>query len=113
MKRLMKQLVQISYQNGVLHAETVEKIAGKLTRNELKVYIRGLKDQEKRSTVYVEAPITLSAEEEKNIESLFGKKVVSRKNPELLLGLKITDEDDVYNMNLKTNLERIETYAGQ
>jgi len=112
MKKLIEQLVQVSYTVGVLNSAIVEKIAAKLTRKQLKAYIRALKTEERRRTIYVE----VASEHEKpavsELEKIFGQKNFRvTENPALLLGLRITDNDDVYNVNLKTSLERIKDYA--
>jgi F0F1-type ATP synthase delta subunit len=114
MKKLIQQLVKASYVDDVLHEPTVNKIAAHLTRNELKEYIRGLKEQEKRTTLFVTVPHAKTQVNEDELGRIFGqKKVVVQTDPDLLLGLKITDRDDVYNMNLKTSLERITDYAAE
>jgi F0F1-type ATP synthase delta subunit len=114
MTNLLKQLVEVSYLDGVLDAVTVARIADKLSRTQLKAYIRALKDAEKQRTVRVEAPAEPTAADRKALESIFsGKMIVTEKNPDLLLGLRITNNDDVYNMNLKHSLERIAAYAAE
>lgn len=114
MKDLIKQLVQISYTNGTLNPDMVARIAAKLNRKELKAYIHGLKAYEKKTTITVEVAHPAVPIDEKALQSIFGQKKIRKNvNPDLLLGLRITDNDDVYNMNLKTSLERIEAYAAE
>jgi hypothetical protein len=111
MNNLIQKLVVVSYTDGDLNAEIVEKIAPRLTRTQLKSYIHCLKDAEKRSTVIVESSSDIRTRDVEELHKLFGKKIKARTNPDLLLGLRITDNDDVYNMNLKNSLERITDYV--
>lgn len=112
MKPVMQTLVSASYKNGNLDGQTVKKIAAQLNRKELKAYIRGLRNNEKKTTVSVEIADPKIKVDEKALQNVFGKKKIRKQvNSDLLLGLRITDNDDVYNMNLQDTLERIEDYA--
>lgn len=112
--KLINQLVSVSYLNGILDERIVNRIALKLNRKELKAYIHGLKEHEKRTTIRLEiAKPNITVNEEALRKIFGGKKIQTTINPDLLLGLRITDSDDVYNMNLKTSLERIEAYAAE
>jgi F0F1-type ATP synthase delta subunit len=46
-------------------------------------------------------------------EQFAGKDIVFNVEPELLLGLRITDNDIVYDMNLKRTLDALEDYIEQ
>lgn len=114
MDKLIDQLVEVSYTDGVLDAATVNRIADRLTRTQLKAYIRALKEAEKQHTVRVEAPTEPTAADAKALAGIFsGKRIVTEKNPDLMLGLRVTDNDDVYNINLQHSLERIAEYAAE
>jgi len=107
-KKLLKQLVIISYKNGVLDNETISKIADKLSKSELKQYIRSLKSAEKLRNVYVESPFELQKDMVDEFKHVFpDKKIVHQKDPSLLVGTRITHGDDIFEMNLKNSLERI------
>lgn len=107
----MKQLVIASYSNGVLDNDNVTKISSLLKSEELKIYIKALKFAEKKSTVLVESPFTIDSDSTKEIQGVFpSKKIVYNVDPSLLLGMKITDNDDVYDLSLKNKLERIESF---
>lgn len=107
-KKLLKQLVLISYKNGDLDNEIVSQIADKLDRGQLKKYIQALKNAEKLRNVYIESPITLGKDAVSEFKSIFpDKKIVMRKNSSLLVGTKITYNDDIFEMNLKNSLDTI------
>lgn len=107
-KRLLKQLVLISYKSGELDNTVVSQIADKLNREDLKQYIRALKMAEKLRNVYIESPFELSKKLTASIKNTFpDKKIVSVKNPSLLVGTKIVYNDDVFEMSLKNSLEAI------
>ncbi len=114
-KKLLKQLVLISYKNGDLDNKIVSKIADKLGRNDLKQYIKSLKNAEKLRNVYIESPFEMSNNLKKQMSDSFpGKKIKTVKNLSLLLGTKVVYNDDVFEMNLKNSLdvivENIENY---
>lgn len=113
MKLRIQDIVAASYKNDMLDETRVNRIVPRLNRKELKAYIHGLKNHEKKTTVQVEVANPASLDEE-TLQKIFGnKKIQTRVNPELLLGLRITANDDVYNLNMKTNLERIVDYAAE
>lgn len=110
-KRLMKQLVIASYTDGVLDQDNVTKIASLLKSGELKIYLKALKYAEKKSTVMVETPFPTDTESKKAIQGVFkDKRIMYNVDPSLLLGMKIVDNDDVYDLSLKNKLERIESF---
>jgi F0F1-type ATP synthase delta subunit len=107
-KKLLKQLLLVSYKNGELDNSVVSEIADRLTRSELKIYIRALKNAEKIKNVYVETPFSLSNDLSKDLKDLFpDKRIVFEDNPTLLVGTRITVNDDVYNLSLKNTLDSI------
>lgn len=112
MTKKLRILVDASYEGDELNNETVSQVADHLTRKELKEYIRALKDREKKMTLRVEVPNDRMILHIDELKHLFGaKKVTASINPDLLLGVRITDNDDVYNMNMKHSLERIIEHA--
>lgn len=107
-KKLLKQLILISYKNGGLDNNTVTKIADKLDRSQLKQYISALKNAEKLRSVYIETPFDDSKNTIDEIMKLFpDKKIEFKKNSSLLVGTKISYNDDVFEVSLKNNLEQI------
>ena len=104
----LKQLVIASYTDGVLDKARVEKIAGLLNRKTLKQYIKSLKQAETQNSVFVDLaqdPIEL---DESMFEKMFPKKkIIYKKNPSLILGARIVDNDTVFEFNLKNNFDKL------
>lgn len=102
-KKIIAQLVKASYTKESLDSKKVERIVKLLKRAELKEYIRGLKLSEKAKTISLVLPDkkfynkTLLGKTKKRVEVIEDK--------ELLLGAKIIDNDMVYDMSLKNNLD--------
>ena len=97
-----------SYKNGTLNPEIVLAIAEKLTRKELKVYIKAIKLAEKRRSVTIAFASNITNDEQKQLQSLFpGKKLIVTQDPTLLAGIRITNNDDIFEMNLKHELDDI------
>ncbi len=107
-KKLLKQLILISYKRGELDNVVVSEIADKLSRQDLKQYIRALKNAEKLRNVYIESPLEMPKSLSATIKNSFpDKNIVNINNPSLLVGTKIVYNDDVFEMSLKNSLETI------
>lgn len=107
-KKLLKQLLLISYKNGELDSQTVAKISEKLDRTQLKQYIKALKNAEKLRNVYVETPFAQNKSIMESVKSLFpDKKMQNLKNSSLIVGAKISYNDDIVEVSLKNNLDQI------
>lgn len=108
-KRLLHHLVLLSYKNNQLDAKKVDEIAQSLNRRDLKAYIRALKLVEQQKKVYIALPNTnLYNTTKREIQKVFSKKeLVFTEDPSLLLGMRLVDNDMVYEMNLQNTLESI------
>lgn len=112
-KKQLNQLVLYSYDNKVLNPKKVEAIAKTLKRRELKQYIKALKNWENKISVGVFLPYLPKQKEEKMLKKLFpDKKLVYNLDPSLILGLKIIDNDNVYETSLKDNFNRLLSHLG-
>ncbi len=107
-KKLLKQLLLISYKNGDLDSEIVAKISEKLDRTQLKQYIRALKNAEKLHNVYVETPFPENTNMMDSFKTIFpDKKIQNLENSSLIVGTKISYNDDIFEVSLKNNLDQI------
>lgn len=94
-------LVLKSYNNDQLDPEVVDLIANKLTRRELKQYIRLLRQQEQKNQVIVTVPKTLTSEERTMIQKLFkDKKILYMVDPSMISGIRVVDNDIEYEISL-------------
>lgn len=110
-KHILKQLISESYTGEELDPTKVIKIADVLTRSELKDYIRGLKDFESKTSVTLTVPEGMEDLELEPYKEVFpDKKLFVEKDPNLILGVKITDDDNVYEFNLRNTLEKMVEY---
>ncbi|MBI2430732.1 MAG: F0F1 ATP synthase subunit delta [Candidatus Levybacteria bacterium] len=106
--KLIKELVLASYTNGNLDPEKVEKIVRLLNRALLKQYIKALKNRELETIVCVESPYELDKRYKKNLEDMFPKKKIAYNlDPTLISGLRITQNDLIYELSLKITLDQI------
>ncbi len=110
-KKDIKILAEKSYNNkGILDKTTATKIANRLSRADLKEYIKALRAIEQKNTVTVvlPSPKAKNSDLEKEIRAKFaGKNISYEIDPELLAGIKIIDNDLIYNFNLKNTIERV------
>lgn len=105
-------LVEISYRNNSLDQKKVNRISALLSSADLKKYINGLKLTESKKNLIVSGP-TIN-QDLKKFEILFPhKRIIFKKDPTLILGLKIVDNDIVYEFTLKNSLDKILNYIEQ
>ena len=111
-KKKIDKLVLASYSNNVLNKRSVNKIVTLLSKLDLKKYINGLKLTEKKRSLIVLSPINNL--DLKKFEKLFpNKKIVFKQDPSLLLGMRITDNDIVYEFTLRNSFDKIQNYIEQ
>ena len=108
MKKQIEELVQASYKEGQLDEATVKKIADKLNRSMLKLYISVLRQVEKKKMVFVTTPKPLEAKDREKIKSLFPKKkIVEEIDPAMIGGIKIIENDEAFEMDLNRTFHDI------
>ncbi len=110
-KKQISKLAEASYVDNRLDNKIVNNIINHLTRAELRVYFKALKSKESKMNVYIDHSFDLSAQNKKLLEDLFPNKQVNfRKDYELLLGIRIIENDMVYNFNMNGVLEQLRVY---
>jgi hypothetical protein len=104
----LKKLAIASYTKEKLDVKKASRIANLLTKVDLRRYIKYLKLIEKSKNITV----VLSNKIDKNMENKF-KKIYKDKNvtfiydPDLILGVKILDNDFIYEYNLKDTINKL------
>ncbi len=108
-KKIIDKLVAQSYKKDSLDQKTINKISTLLSKPDLKRYINGLKLAEKKKSLIVSSPI--NNQDLKKFQKLFpNKKIIFKKDPSLMLGVTIVDNDMVYEFTLKNTLNKIISY---
>lgn len=104
---IIKKLAEESFSKNNLDEKIVMKVAKTLKREDLKVYIKDLKNMDTQRTVTVTIPSSAGVNDMKNYFSKMypGKRIVFRVDESLLTGIKIVDYDNVYELSLKRLLE--------
>ncbi|MBI5044757.1 MAG: hypothetical protein HZC02_02425 [Candidatus Levybacteria bacterium] len=106
-RQTLKQLVLASYTDSELDARKINKISDLLSKKELKLYIRALKNSEKQNTILLEVP-SRNLIDEGSLQDLFPDKRISVSvDPELLVGMRFQDNDDIFEFSLKNTLDKI------
>lgn len=110
--KLIKKLVLSSYTKNKLDDKKVFKIAGSLKRSELKQYIKGIKNSENSRTVTILTPQSPIREDFlKRVKNMFpDKQIVVKKDDSLIAGIKIIDNDTIYDFNMQNMLENLVSY---
>jgi len=108
----IKKLAEKSFTNENLDIKKIKKITPLLGRKQLKVYIKFLKKLENIRTVWVFTPINnIEKEIIDKLKSMFPRKRIEYiTDSSLIAGLRIIDNDMVYELNLKDSLDGLITY---
>lgn len=112
-KKTLKKLITISITKNSLDPKKVEKIANVLSQKELKEYVRAIRDWEQRKKVVIISPKALTRDVINKFKKMFvDKKVINNIDPSLVVGLKIINNDLVYDLSFKNTLKNL-TNASQ
>jgi len=111
-KKKIDKLVAISYKDKYLDKKIVNKIASVISKADLKRYINGLRLAEKKRSLIVSSPIIDS--DLNKFRKLFPhKKIVFKRDPSLILGTQVIDNDIVYDFTLKNSIDKILNHIEQ
>lgn len=109
-KKVIKELAQKSFVRNNLDTKRVKYFVSKMKRKEIREYIRSIKTIDAKNTVRVIFP-SLTKVEKSDILKLSkfykGRKIVVGEDPSLILGVRLIDNDLVYDFNLKNSFESI------
>jgi len=106
------EIVSASYKNSILDQKKVNRIASLISRSDLKKYINGLKLVEKKKNLIISSPT--DNQDLRKFEKLFPqKRIILKKDPSLVLGVQVVDNDIVYEFTLKNSLDKIISYLEQ
>ncbi len=107
-KNDIKEILKNSVTNGRIDEKKTKKVANTLDRRSLKQYVKILRNFEKSKKVTIDVPATYKDEYTNELAELFpNKTIIIRKDPSLILGIKITSGDDVLELNLKNEFEKL------
>lgn len=105
-------LILSSYRDSYLDQKKVNKIASLISKSDLKKYINGLKLVEKKKSLIISSPI--GNQDIRKFEKLFPhKKIIFKKDPSLMLGIEVVDNDIIYEFTLKNSFDKILSYIEQ
>jgi F0F1-type ATP synthase delta subunit len=111
-KKQIRNLATASYTENQLDNKKVNRISKILTRSELKEYIKAVINLEKSKTVTVySSKISAGESLKKDIGKLFqNKKIIIKEDKKLIAGIKIIDNDNVYDFSVRNNLKNLVSY---
>lgn len=108
MRNKLKELAQQSYKKGILDEETVQYVADRLSRKEVKEYIKLLKKEEAKKEVHVTSAETLSTSDVEKIQKLYpGKFIITSVDPSMISGVRIVENNKEYEINLNRTFHDI------
>lgn len=110
----MKKVVQASFVEGALNETNVSRIMKSLTYSELKNYTTLLKRELAKLSVVVVSAIPLSNEQQAETTALYpGKSVSFEIDPTLLGGMRVIENDMIYENNVANTLQSLESHITQ
>ena len=112
LKKQIKKLAEASYTKGQLDSKKVKRVSNLLSRQDLKEYIKILKELENGKQVTVFVPrLYKNREIEKQLLDVFpGKRILFREDPSLIAGLRVEDNDLIYELSLENTLENLKLH---
>jgi F0F1-type ATP synthase delta subunit len=114
-KKQIRSLVLASYTEDELDQKKINRITKLLNRSELKEYIKLVKMFEKSKTLTVYASsLSDSTFIRKELGKIFvNKKIEIIEDKKLIAGIKIIDNDNVYDFNVRNNLKNLVSYIAE
>lgn len=111
----IKKLAYLSYTKNTLDIKKVNKIANTLTRSELKEYIKAIKLLEKGGKIILLMPkITGKESLLKEIKRIYpAKKILIKEDKSLIAGIRVIDNDTIFDFNLKNTLQNLVSYVNE
>lgn len=111
-RKQIKKLINASYINNNLDSTRVNRISKRLTKTELKLFIKLLKNYEKSKTLTLfVSSISEANEITKEIKKIYSdKNIVVREDKSLIAGIRIIDNDTIYDANIKNSLNEMVSY---
>lgn len=110
--KTLDKLILASYNGNSLDQKKVNRITSGISKSDLKKYINGLKLIEKKRSLIISTPT--NNQDYRKFEKLFPhKKIIFKKDPSLMLGVNVVDNDIVYEFTLKNYLDKILHYIEQ
>jgi len=107
-KKLLDEIVEISFKENALDEKMIMDIASKLKRRELKAYVRRLRNELSKRSVMIISPRSFSENAKNLFHQTFSDKIVTfETDPSYLLGVKIINGDMVYDQTLKGEFDHI------
>lgn len=114
-KKQIKRLALASFTKNNLDSKKVKRFTGKMTKRELREYVKYLKTYDLGKKVYVLVPNLLEIDNpkmQKEFTKLFpNKKIIYKETPELILGIRVVNNDKVYDFNLQNSFESMRDIA--
>jgi F0F1-type ATP synthase delta subunit len=111
-KKQIKKIAKLSYTKDLLDPKKVSTATKNMTRRELKDYIKALKNEElTRKVIVLTTSLKTTDSFNNQFKNLFpNKKLIFKKDPTLLGGVRVIDKDTVYDLNIKSRLENLVNY---
>ena len=108
----IKKLALQSFKDGNIDIKKIKRIVPLLRKRELKTYIKFIKNLENERLVWVFTPMDkVESKITGKIKSMFpNKKIEYVTDPSLIAGLRVIDNDMVYEFNLKDSLDNLITH---
>jgi F0F1-type ATP synthase delta subunit len=113
--KLIKKLAVISYTGKSLDIKKITRISKLLNRAQLKRYVQFLKNFEQAKTVQVIMPkLDTNSSLTKELKKIFpDKQLQFSEDKSLIAGVKLIDNDNVYDFNLKNTLQNLVSYINR
>ena len=111
--KFIKKLAIASYTKETLDQSKINRIVKHLSKSELKNYIRNLKNLERQKTVYVYVSKVTSQIQDEFAKMFKDKKVIVKEDRSLIAGVKVVNNDIIFEQNIKNNMDNLIGFISQ
>jgi len=114
-KKQIKSLALASFTKNNLDLKKVKRFTSKMTIRDLREYVKYIKAFDLQKKVYVLVPNLSEIDKpkmQKEFTKLFpNKKIIYKEDPEIILGIRVVNNDKVYDFNLQNSFENMRDIA--
>lgn len=114
-RKIIKKLAIASYSNNKLDTKKVNRIVKYLNRKEFKMYIKAIKNYEKAKSVVLLTPGSSKNNDYiSELKKIFpDKEILLKQDDSLIAGIRIIDNDTIYDFNISNTLKNLVSYINQ
>src|SRR5258708_29893413 len=111
-KKEVKKIALLSFADSDIDVRKVKRFTQTMNRRELRQYVRFLKLIDSQKKIKILTPIKEDLDLKNRISRIFPKKrIIFEEDPSILLGIRIINNDILYDFNLENEFEELKKFV--